>query len=1053
MDGAMRTPLRLRPLLLLAGLFLAFPAWSEDALEAKAREEWMAGYVRLEEGGRAEEAGDTAQALTLYREALQTFEEVRRKHPGWNPSLLGYRITYCTQRIRRIESQVKQQTTDMSQQDLAKMVAGQVDRIRQLSEENQTLRSRLASTADSLERARLEAARTVSAAEDIKDVMAERARLKDENAARNQQVEQLTAEVTELRKRGGLEQVARQLQEDLDRTRVREKQLEEAFDTYRRAYDNVKEKLRQTTAEQERWVRQNRELTERAETAVADAAEAGRALADLQARLAALEQRRGEDGAALARQQTEAETMRRDLEQARNERVALRRFRDEAVQAAEERQLLVDQARALAVAKTAAEERVAALETQYQAVNERNAAMEKQLEERDRRHAEHVAGLVQERDTLRNQAKTAAEERDRVQADLAAARERETALTAQLREAPTAAAQPADEEVRRQLAALQERSLAEQRRHSEAAQAREALLRQLQAERDDALRRAREGTDELAALRREHETLSRDLAPAAGSPEQVLSLRELVAALLRASAETQQQLATARATMQTQEGQLRSQGEKLAEAVTLGRQLEDQGKALTATLAEAEALRQDLVRERTALAELRDQSREAQTAWRQSSARAADLEKQNAELAARLRDHSRNAEDSGRSRQETGDQVEQLRAMLAAAEGERTQLRQKSDEQIALLRQQEKSLRDLEQQRRELSDRVDRLGREMATMKAHGDEQAAAFAREAAMMKAKVEVVDGLSESLSDADGATQEMRRQLAALEQQNATLQARYLDASGQLQARDQEVARYRDAMAQGSSAREGTLLKQLKEASTRLEAETEKRRALEAALAALPVAAGVAATKATAESGTPVDPETDRRAREVAALVRGYLRQAVAAEKDGKVEAARWNYQRVLEHDGQNKLATQRLGLLAAEQGNDDESMRYLKRAFTLDPDDLRTMLPLGFTLLRRQEPDLAVSMLSRAVAIEPGNAVAHRCLGLACSSLGWYDAAEVQFRRAHELNGKDGENAFNLAVLLSTRQPPRLDEARTWYEQALTLGVARDPGLDRLFGMGN
>ena len=120
---------------------------------------------------------------------------------------------------------------------------------------------------------------------------------------------------------------------------------------------------------------------------------------------------------------------------------------------------------------------------------------------------------------------------------------------------------------------------------------------------------------------------------------------------------------------------------------------------------------------------------------------------------------------------------------------------------------------------------------------------------------------------------------------------------------------------------------------------------------------------------------------------------------------------------------------------------------------DTDDLQTVIPLGFALLRRQEPDLAVSMLSRAVALEPSNAVAHRCLGLACSSLGWYDAAEVQFRRAYELNARDGENSFNLAVLLSTRLPPRIDEAREWYERALSLGVARDPGLDRLLKVRN
>jgi Flp pilus assembly protein TadD len=96
-------------------------------------------------------------------------------------------------------------------------------------------------------------------------------------------------------------------------------------------------------------------------------------------------------------------------------------------------------------------------------------------------------------------------------------------------------------------------------------------------------------------------------------------------------------------------------------------------------------------------------------------------------------------------------------------------------------------------------------------------------------------------------------------------------------------------------------------------------------------------------------------------------------------------------------------------------------------------------------------LAVSMLSRAVALEPDNPHAHRCLGIACSTLGWFEAAEVQFRRTDKLNPKDGENAFNMAVLLATREPPRLAEGKTWYVRARKLGAASDPGLDRVFGI--
>ncbi len=904
-----------------------------DAQDNQARQEWMAGYVKLEEGGRAEEEGNAALALSLYRDALQTFEDVRRKYPDWNPSLLGYRITYCTQRIRRLESRVKQQSTDMSREDLARTVAEQVDRIRQLTDENQALRTRLATTAESLERARLEAARTVSAAEDIKDVMAERSRLREEAAALRQQVEQLTAEVGALRQKGGLEEAARQLREDLARTRARETQLEEAFDTYRRAYENVKEKLRLVTAEQEQWSRQNRELTQRAETAAAEAAEARRLQTEAEARATALEQRQTETAAALAARQTEAETLRRDLDQARAELAELRQTRDQAAQAAAERQQLADQTRLLAAARAAAEERAAALEQQLR-----------------------------------------------------------TAL-----------------------------------------------------ERDASTRQTREDAGEAAALLRELAQGEEPVPPSAG-------LNDLAEAVRRNRADLQRRLAAAEAALEARAAELRDQAEKLAAAAAVELQLEDRSRALAAARAEAETLRRDLVRERTALAEAQEQALRSAATLQQAAARSAELEKQNADLTARLRELERTREEASRSGQAAGEQVRQLRDLLAAAEGERARLSQKSEEQLALLKQQEKNLRDLEQQRRDLAQRAEQLQQEVDRLKAQGAEQAAAFARDAAMMKAKAEVVDGLTASLADADRQVEELRRRLAALEQEKTSLETRCLEAAREVREREQEAARYQGALSQNASGRETALLQQIREISARLEAETAKRRALEASLASLPAPPAAAAVAAAPQPAPPpADAERDRREREQAALVRGYLRQAVAAEKDGKVEAARWNYERVLQHDGENKLATQRLGLLAAQQGDDETSVRYLKQAFRLDPDDLQTILPLGFALLRRQEADLAVSMLSRAVALEPANATAHRCLGLACSSLGWYDAAEVQFRRAHELNAKDSENAFNLAVLLATRQPPRLDEARQWYNRARELGAAPDPGLDRLFGV--
>ncbi len=65
-----------------------------------------------------------------------------------------------------------------------------------------------------------------------------------------------------------------------------------------------------------------------------------------------------------------------------------------------------------------------------------------------------------------------------------------------------------------------------------------------------------------------------------------------------------------------------------------------------------------------------------------------------------------------------------------------------------------------------------------------------------------------------------------------------------------------------------------------------------------------------------------------------------------------------------------------------------------------------------------------------------------------TLGWTQAAETELKRACQLRPEDPEAPFNLAVLLAAAKPPRLQEAKTFYQTALKNGAQPDPGLDRV-----
>ena len=84
---------------------------------------------------------------------------------------------------------------------------------------------------------------------------------------------------------------------------------------------------------------------------------------------------------------------------------------------------------------------------------------------------------------------------------------------------------------------------------------------------------------------------------------------------------------------------------------------------------------------------------------------------------------------------------------------------------------------------------------------------------------------------------------------------------------------------------------------------------------------------------DNGPDMQEERRRREREKEAVMKGYLRQAIDAEKQEKVEAAQWNYQKVLEMEPENRIALQRLGIIAANLGNDQvERLKSQRRKRT-------------------------------------------------------------------------------------------------------------------------
>ncbi|MBT4820198.1 MAG: hypothetical protein HON70_31105 [Lentisphaerae bacterium] len=381
-------------------------------------------------------------------------------------------------------------------------------------------------------------------------------------------------------------------------------------------------------------------------------------------------------------------------------------------------------------------------------------------------------------------------------------------------------------------------------------------------------------------------------------------------------------------------------------------------------------------------------------------------------------------------------QLELQTAQIRTLDSQRKQLGAKAAEQTELLRRRETTIAKLEKQNTDLTTELNAHRENLSKQTGH-----------IAGLTAKTEVVDGLTASLSDVDAQLLATQKKVAALTDLRDAGEARIRELTRHLEEKRDDIRRYQQALEE-ERAKTGQgadqLLEQVKKLTKQLAGENERRRALETVLARRDLEEPVKPVQTVS-----VEAEREGRSRDVKFLVRGYLRQGLAAEDKGNVEAAVWNYKKVLDYADDHRVALHRLGLISAENGDDDAAERLLHQAFRADPDNMDILVPLGFTLVRQGQPDLALSMLTRAVALYPERHDAHRYLGIACSSLGWVEAAEVQFRRALKLKRDDNETAFNLAVLLASVSPPRMTEAKKWYKHALASGSPHDPGLDAVF----
>jgi predicted TPR repeat methyltransferase len=159
------------------------------------------------------------------------------------------------------------------------------------------------------------------------------------------------------------------------------------------------------------------------------------------------------------------------------------------------------------------------------------------------------------------------------------------------------------------------------------------------------------------------------------------------------------------------------------------------------------------------------------------------------------------------------------------------------------------------------------------------------------------------------------------------------------------------------------------------------------------------------------------------------------AILLQKNEQLAEAREVYRRVLEMDPDHADALHYAGVLAHQQGRNEEAVALIKRSLALAPDRADCFSNLGIILQSTGKLEQAIDAYRRAIAIDPSHANAYNNLGVLLRATGKPSEAEAAYRTAIQLKPDHIDAYTNLGILLNRLK--RTEEAAACYCKVITL----------------
>jgi tetratricopeptide (TPR) repeat protein len=159
------------------------------------------------------------------------------------------------------------------------------------------------------------------------------------------------------------------------------------------------------------------------------------------------------------------------------------------------------------------------------------------------------------------------------------------------------------------------------------------------------------------------------------------------------------------------------------------------------------------------------------------------------------------------------------------------------------------------------------------------------------------------------------------------------------------------------------------------------------------------------------------------------------AIILQKNEQLAEAHELFRRIIEAAPDHPRALHYAGVLAHQQGRNDEALALIERSLALAPDQADWCSNRGIVLQSDGRLEPAIASYRRAIALDPGHANAHNNLGVLLRATGRPVEAEAAYREAIRLNPEHIDAYTNLGILLNTLQ--RTGEAAACYCKVITL----------------